>query len=63
MLLRLLNDTLLKGANLPKDIYETKKMLKELGLNYNKIDACPNYFMNYSWEIINETSYSVVMQI
>ena len=28
---------------LPKDLNETKKMLKDLGFNYKKIDVCPNH--------------------
>lgn len=42
---------LLNGAfpyvKLPSSFYESKKMIKRLGLSYDKIDACPNHCMLY----------------
>jgi hypothetical protein len=41
-LLQTLVDMLPAGAKLPKDTYEAKKYMKELGLGYEKIPVCPN---------------------
>ncbi|KAH0781568.1 hypothetical protein KY290_001166 [Solanum tuberosum] len=35
------------GANLPNSYYEAKKIIQELRLSYNKIDACTNDCMLY----------------
>ncbi|XP_019260528.1 PREDICTED: uncharacterized protein LOC109238508 [Nicotiana attenuata] len=35
------------GADLPKSYYEAKKIIQDLGLSYNKIDACTNDCMLY----------------
>lgn len=41
MLLKMLKEELLPdGANLPNSYYEAKKIIRELGLSYNNIDAC-----------------------
>ena len=34
-------------VKIPKSFYETKKIINKLGLNYIKIDACPNDCMLY----------------
>ncbi|XP_049345089.1 uncharacterized protein LOC125809514 [Solanum verrucosum] len=47
MLLKMLKELLPDGANLPNSYYEAKKIIKELGLSYNKIDACTNDCMLY----------------
>ncbi|KAH0685705.1 hypothetical protein KY290_017231 [Solanum tuberosum] len=48
ILLKLLKEELLPdGANLPNSYYEAKKIIQELGLSYNKIDACTNDCMLY----------------
>ncbi|KAM3202853.1 hypothetical protein P3L10_030478 [Capsicum annuum] len=48
MLLKMLKEELLPdGANLPNSYYEAKKMIRELGLSYNKIDAYTNDCMLY----------------
>ena len=36
-----------KDEKLPESFYRAKKMVNELGLNYVKIDACPNHCMLY----------------
>lgn len=41
-LLELLNDILPDGNVLPRRTYEAKKILCSMGLNYEKIHACPN---------------------
>lgn len=46
MLLNLLRDAL-HQAKLLASIYRAKKTINKLGLNYTKIDACPNDCMLY----------------
>ncbi|KAK1296579.1 hypothetical protein QJS10_CPB15g00603 [Acorus calamus] len=53
MLLNLLNDALPGGSILPKNLYEMKKIIRELGLSYDKIHACPNDCMLYWRESAN----------
>ncbi|XP_015168561.1 uncharacterized protein [Solanum tuberosum] len=48
ILLKMLKEELLdEGADLPNSYYEAKKIIRELGLSYNKIDACTNDCMLY----------------
>ncbi|KAM3344328.1 hypothetical protein P3S68_026420 [Capsicum galapagoense] len=49
MLLELLKDALPEGETLPKSFYDAKKIIKDLGLEYKKIHACPNNCMIY-WD-------------
>ncbi|XP_043694245.1 uncharacterized protein LOC122644951 [Telopea speciosissima] len=56
MLLDLLKKALPQGNTLPNSLYEAKKMVKDLGLSYNKIDACPNDCMLYWKDASNEKS-------
>ncbi|KAJ9705791.1 hypothetical protein PVL29_003747 [Vitis rotundifolia] len=53
MLLELLKEALPKGETLPSNYYEAKKILRDLGLHYIKIDACPSDCMLYSKEHAN----------
>ena len=46
MILDLLRDTF-DEAKLPPSFYEAKKIISKLGLDYTKIDACPNDCMLY----------------
>ncbi|KAI9117102.1 hypothetical protein K1719_012101 [Acacia pycnantha] len=46
MFLELLRDAFL-DADIPSSFYEAKKIINRLGLNYQKIDACPNDCMLY----------------
>ncbi|XP_049396661.1 uncharacterized protein LOC125860692 [Solanum stenotomum] len=51
MLLKLLKEELLPDEdNLPNSYYEAKKIIRELGLSYDKIDACTNDCMLYCKE-------------
>ncbi|XP_043699968.1 uncharacterized protein LOC122650634 [Telopea speciosissima] len=59
MLLDLLKKALPQGNTLPNSLYEAKKMVKDLGLSYNKIDACPNDCMLYWKDASNEKSYRI----
>lgn len=46
MILDLLKDVFLH-AKLPSSFYELQKVIKKLGLGYEKIDSCPNHCMLY----------------
>ncbi|PKA45796.1 hypothetical protein AXF42_Ash018347 [Apostasia shenzhenica] len=47
MLLQLLKDAFPNESSLPSSSYEAKKLIKDLGLSYEKIHACPNDCMLY----------------
>ena len=53
MLLQFLLDFFPSNAKLPKDFYKAKKIIKDLGLNYEKIHACPKNFILYLKENAN----------
>ncbi|XXG46823.1 hypothetical protein AAC387_Pa02g1567 [Persea americana] len=59
MLFDLLKEAFPKGETLPKHFHETKKIIGELGLGYNKIDACPNDCMLYWKQTANESVCSI----
>ncbi|XP_058070934.1 uncharacterized protein LOC131219971 [Magnolia sinica] len=59
MLLELLKDALPEGETLPRSFYETKKIIGDLGLKYNKIDACPNDCMLYWKDTVDEQSCGI----
>jgi len=48
MIIDLLHDAF-KHAKILSSFYEMKKIINKLGLNYEKIDVCPNDCMLY-WE-------------
>jgi len=52
-LLEFFADVLPDGAHVPKNHYETKKMMNNLGFGYNKIHACPNSCILY-WKELSE---------
>ncbi|RVW72347.1 hypothetical protein CK203_055429 [Vitis vinifera] len=47
------HEALPEGETLPSNYYEAKKLLRDLGLHYIKIDACPSDCMLYSKEHAN----------
>ncbi|OIT20316.1 hypothetical protein A4A49_57189, partial [Nicotiana attenuata] len=49
-LLKLLSDVFPKGHVFPNSIYEVQKIIKDLGLDYVKIDACVNNCILYRKE-------------
>ena len=53
MLLQFLLDFLPSNAKLPKDYYETRKIIKDLGLSYKKIHARPKNCILYWKENAN----------
>ncbi|KAL0560574.1 hypothetical protein IC582_000983 [Cucumis melo] len=52
-LLKALKDILLSPNDLPRSMYEAKKMLGALGMEYEKIHACPNSCCLYQKEYAN----------
>lgn len=52
-LLHLLKQMLPEDDNLSDHCYEVKKILCQMGLEYIKIHACPNYFILYMKEYEN----------
>jgi hypothetical protein len=44
-ILKLISDILLKPHKVPKDMYQSKKMMSALGLKYEKINIYPNNCM------------------
>ena len=46
-LLLIIKSMLPQDEKLPENFYRAKKMVNELGLQYEKIDACPNHCMLY----------------
>ncbi|PKA55722.1 hypothetical protein AXF42_Ash012014 [Apostasia shenzhenica] len=47
------------SEKLPSNYYETKKLMKGLGLAYEKIDACSNNCMIYYRSQVNDMQYSI----
>jgi hypothetical protein len=53
-LLKLISDILLKPHKVPKDMYQSRKIMSALGLKYEKIDVCPDNCMLFWKEHANE---------
>jgi len=53
-LLKLISDVLPANHKLPKDMYQSKKLLSGLGMDYEKIDVCPDNCMLFWKEHSNE---------
>jgi hypothetical protein len=53
-LVKLISDILLKPHKVPKDMYQSKKMMSILSLKYEKIDICPDNCMLFWKEHANE---------
>ena len=53
-LLKLISDVLLANHKLPRDMYQSKKLLSGLGMDYEKIDVCQDNCMLFWKEHINE---------
>jgi hypothetical protein len=44
-LMKLTNDILLEPHKVPKDMYQSKKMMSALSLKYENIDICPDNYI------------------
>jgi hypothetical protein len=53
-LVKLISDILPKPHKVPKDMYQSKKLMSALGMPYEKIDVCPNNCMLFWKEHANE---------
>ena len=59
MLLELLKEAFPLGETLPKSYYEAKKIIRDLGLSYEKIDACVNDCVLFRKEYANAEQCSI----
>jgi hypothetical protein len=50
----LISDVLPKNHKMPKDMYQSKKLLSGLGMDYEKIDVCDNNCMLFWKETTSE---------
>jgi hypothetical protein len=53
-LMKLIGDILPKPHKMPKDMYQSKKMMSALSLKYEKINVCPDNCMLFWKEHVNE---------
>jgi hypothetical protein len=44
-LLKLFNDVLPANHKVPRDMYQSKKLLSGLGMDYKKLDVCQDNYM------------------
>ena len=58
-LLKLFKEALPEGETLPNSFYEARKMIRDLGLYYEKIGACINDCMLFRKEYANEDHCTV----
>jgi hypothetical protein len=53
-LLKLFGDVLLTNHKVPRDMYQSKKLISDLGMDYEKIDVCQDNCMLFWKDHINE---------
>jgi hypothetical protein len=58
-LLNLISDVLLENHKMPKDMYQSKKLLSGFGMAYKKIDVCDNNCMLFWKETTSEKKCTV----
>jgi hypothetical protein len=58
-LLNLISDVLPENHKMPKDMYESKKLLSGLGMDYEKIDVYDNNYMLFWKETMSEKKCKV----
>jgi hypothetical protein len=58
-LLNLISDVLPENHKMPKDMYESKKLLSGLGMDYKKIDVYDNNYMLFWKETMSEKKFTV----
>jgi hypothetical protein len=44
-IVKLIIDLIPTKHNMPKDLYQSRKIVSGLGMNYEKIDVCENNYM------------------
>jgi hypothetical protein len=52
--LKLISDVLPINHKLPRDMYQSKKLLSDLSMDYEKIDVCQDNYMLFWKEHINK---------
>jgi hypothetical protein len=57
--LNMISDVLPENQKMPKDIYQSKKLLSELGMDFEKIDVCDNNCMLIWKETASEEKCTV----
>lgn len=62
MLLTLILDAFPQVNEFPSSYYQSKKMIKDLGLGYEKIDACPNNCILYWGENSKKDKWFIKME-
>jgi hypothetical protein len=58
-MMSLIKSMLPENNNLPENFYQSKRMVKTLGMAYKRIDVCPKFCMLYYKENINKTKCDV----
>jgi hypothetical protein len=56
-IVKLIIDLIPAKHNMPKDLYQSKKIVSDLRLNYEKIDACEKNYMLFWKEHKDDTEY------
>jgi hypothetical protein len=56
-IVKLIIDIILTKHNMPKDLYQSKKIVSDLGMNYEKIDVCEKNYMLFWKENKDDTEY------
>jgi hypothetical protein len=49
-IVKLIIDLILAKHNMPKDLYQSKKIVASLGMNYEKTDVCKKNYMLFWME-------------
>jgi hypothetical protein len=61
-LLNLISDAISENHKMPKDMYQSKKLLSGLGMDYRKIDVYDNNYMIFWKETMSEKKFTVCGQ-
>jgi hypothetical protein len=61
--MKLIIDLILAKHNMSKDLYQSKKIVADLGMNYKKIDVCEKNCMLFWKEQKDEDGVSVTTKV
>jgi hypothetical protein len=61
--MKLIIDLILAKHNMSKDLYQSKKIVADLGMNYEKIDVCEKNCMLFWKEKKDEDGVSVTTKV
>jgi hypothetical protein len=62
-LLNLIRDVIPENHKMPKDMYQSKKLVSSLDMDYEKIDVCENNGMLFYKETTSERSVQYVVSV